>query len=1289
MAPYQHPTVYQFNTIASGIMDAFSGVRRAGWLFVALVAPAALAIAAPPKTPAETNWIWSPAHAKDAVPTGVCYFRKAINLPGEYKGVLEIACDDQYELYVNGRHYASGDEWRVMKIHDITEQLSSGRNVVAVKATNKTGSSAGLAVTIKLVSPTGVEQTLHSDPTWRTSLKLARGWERTDFNDAQWVPARSYGPLGTTAPWAGQVAMDHGPVGRFLLGAEFHVESVINPDDAGSLIALAFNEWGEILASREGGPLLLILDKNDDGLVETVTTYCDEIKSCQGILPLNGQVFVVGDGPDGPGFYCLSDDDQNGEADDVKLLFGFKQSIGEHGAHAPVLGPDGLIYLVIGNHATPKIDYDSASPYHHYYEGDLVQPRYEDANGHAAGIKVPGGAVLRTNLDGSSVQIFAGGLRNPYDIAFNREGELLTYDADMEWDVGLPWYRPTRVNHVTAGAEFGWRSGWAKWPEYYVDSLGSVLDTGRGSPAGIEVYDHIQFPARYHNALFACDWSQGRILAIRLTPDKGSYTAKSEVFLEGHPLNATDVAVGPDGWLYFCTGGRGTEGGVYRIVWTGKVPPQPKLTGVMQAIRQPQLHSAWARQKIATVQQSLGADWERQIVAVAESRKHSLADRVRALELMQLVGPFPTTKLLVALSKTEHPELRAKAAYLMGIHSDATTRTRLEELLADADPRVRRITCESLVRGGYPPPPARLAAMLGETNRSVAWAAARALQRLPVDDWSRYVIEARTPAAFVHGAHALLAIDPPDATLDAVLTRASELVRGELTDPEFVAVLRVFQLGLDRGRLHRQNVPELCRQLADEYPANEPLDREQRIDRELIRLLVYLQEDSILPRALAELKRNLPIEERVHLAAHLRFLKKGWTTEQKLALLEFFEEAHSFEGGHSFAGYIDNFARDFVADFSDEQKAQVLAQATRFPHQAVWALAALPENPGDVAIAQLMALDKRLLRLDSLDAQRLGTAIVAVLARSRDAKAMEHLRQQFDEHPDRREDLAMGLAQAPTGDNWPYLLRSLSIVEGVAAQEVLNQLYASDRLTDDPGPVRQVILCGLRLGDNGGPVAVKLLKKWIGDDVSQPDDAWDAALAAWQAWYEEKYPDEPAARLPEEAETARWSYQELLGYLTSADGESGDVVNGGRVFEKAQCAKCHRYGGRGEGVGPDLSMVSQRFQRKEILESILFPSQVISDQYLSKTVTTNDGKTYTGLLAPSGEDDVLILQSNGEKVTLANDDIAETAPSKVSAMPEGLLNSLTLQEIADLFAYLNKPTQSNVTVHPSAKRARR
>ena len=70
-------------------------------------------------------------------------------------------------------------------------------------------------------------------------------------------------------------------------------------------------------------------------------------------------------------------------------------------------------------------------------------------------------------------------------MAFNADGELFVYDADMEWDFGSPWYRPTRVNHATSGSELGWRSGSGKWPACYPDSLPALIDIVRrheGSP---------------------------------------------------------------------------------------------------------------------------------------------------------------------------------------------------------------------------------------------------------------------------------------------------------------------------------------------------------------------------------------------------------------------------------------------------------------------------------------------------------------------------------------------------------------------------------------------------------------------------------------------------------------------------------------------------------------------------------------------------------------------------------------------------------------------------------------
>src|SRR5262249_49022226 len=157
---------------------------------------------------------------------------------------------------------------------------------------------------------------------------------------------------------------------------------------------------------------------------------------------------------------------------------------------------------------------------------------------------------------------------------------------------------------------------------------------------------------------------------------------------------------------------------------------------------------------------------------------------------------------------------------------------------------------------------------------------------------------------------------------------------------------------------------------------------------------------------------------------------------------------------------------------------------------------------------------------------------------------------------------------------------------------------------------------------------------------------WDKARAAWQAWFVKTYPDLPEPKLPEEREENHWTYQELLSFLTGPQASQGVAARGAAIFEKAQCVKCHRYGSKGDTVGPDLTNVSKRFQKKEILEAILFPSQVISDQYASKSVVTNDGKTYSGMVAPSGDGSLVVLQSNGEKVIIPEAEVHEAVRNK-------------------------------------------
>ena len=1233
--------------------------------------PANPAAAEPTMQPSSGDplWIWTPTQAQGPIPQGSVYFRKWFSSSAPDVAVLQITADNQYEVYVNGRFAGNGKDWHRMQAINLLPFLLEGKNLIAVKATNNEGTSAGLTARIFMQKKGGPAIAYVTDETWVTSAVEGPLWEKDRFDDSKWLKAHSFGELGVARPWLDQITAEDGSSARrFAVVKDFRIERVVAPNDSGSLLSVTFNEFGEMIAGRERGPILLITDSNKDGVPDKVAEYCDKVKSCQGLLALNGGIYAVGDGPDGAALYLINDEDRDGKGEKVTTLMKFSGGLGEHGPHGLSLGPDGMIYVMIGNHAQAVGAAVKESPYRDYYEGDLVMPRYEDPGGHAVGVKAPGGTVVRLDAEGKSIQTFSGGFRNAYDLAFNRVGELFTFDSDMEWNEGLPWYRATRLQHIFAGSEHGWRSGWSNWPDYNFDGVPPAATAGRGSPTGLEFYEHDRYPPQYQGALFACDWSQGEIIAFKPRASGSGYTSDGEVFVRGRPLAATDVAVGPDGWLYFVTGGRGTEGGVYRVVYTGQLTPPAKLTGVAAAVRQPQPWSAWARQKVALIQQQNPELWGTQLQAAAANATNRSEDRIRSLDLLELYGPLPDMTYFTKLSRDGDPAVRKKTAYLLGVHAEPIGGGLLVQMLRDPDASVRRQACESLARGMFVPPPETILPLLADADRAVSFTARLALERIPVDRWKDSVLNAKDARTFIVGGLALARVSPDRETMLAVLQRGGVVLQGQLSDPEFLDLLRVFQVALERGQLKGDDVPQLRLQIANEYPAGEI-----RMNRELIRLLAHLDEPTILPRVVEFLKSDAGVPEKIQAALFVRYISKGWTTEQKLYVLAFYEAARKLQGGYSLRGYFNNVAKDFCANLTAQEKLILLSHGDKQPANALSVLSAMTAIEPEL-IPVLVDLDRRLPQIAAEEARTLQTGIVAILGEAKEPRGMAYLREAFEQQPERRAELAMGLAQAADGENYPLLLRSLPVVEGMAAQEVMLQLAKLDRKPETSEPYRQAILLGLRLRENGGDAAVRLLAKWTGQ--APPSGAkWNESLATYQTWFATTYPTQPPAELPKSQTVQRYTLDELAAFLSESGGK-GDPSRGKLVFEKAACVKCHRFGGRGESIGPDLSSVAMRFQRREILESILHPSQVISDQYAAKTVTTVDGKVLMGMVAPQGDDAYIVLQPNAQKVTLAKTNIEAITPNKQSAMPEGLLNNLPLQEIADLFAYLNSGGRS-------------
>ncbi|HWB09245.1 MAG TPA: c-type cytochrome [Pirellulales bacterium] len=371
--------------------------------------------------------------------------------------------------------------------------------------------------------------------------------------------------------------------GGFDLLPGFQVEHLftVPKDQLGSWVSITFDDKGRLIASDQGDKGLCRITLPAPGSAEPtrVERLEAKISSAQGMLYAFGSLYVSTNGfSGGNGLYRVKDtngDDHFDQVDKLKEVGGG----GEHGPHALLLGPDGKsIYYLCGNFTPPPFKpSDPPNPNHRSraptnWGEDLLLPRQWDAGGFAIGVMAPGGWVAKTDPEGKTWDIVSNGYRNPYDMAFNADGELFVYDADMEWDMGSPWYRPTRVLHATSGSEFGWRSGTGKWPEYYVDSLPSVVDIGPGSPVGVAYGYGAKFPAKYQRALFICDWTFGTMYAVHLEPAGASYKAIKEEFLGRSPLPLTDAAVGPDRALYFTTGGRGTQSELFRVTYVGQEP---------------------------------------------------------------------------------------------------------------------------------------------------------------------------------------------------------------------------------------------------------------------------------------------------------------------------------------------------------------------------------------------------------------------------------------------------------------------------------------------------------------------------------------------------------------------------------------------------------------------------------------------------------------------------------------------------------------------------------------------
>lgn len=670
------------------------------------------------------NWIWHPQTNAPAV-----FFRKTFRTPPlTWNSRLTVSADDAAEVYLNGVLVAECTDWRKPLRSEVSVRLNQGANVIAARARSSAG-NAGLLVHLNV----GGQTNFVSDASWLAATNEEPNWSALSFNAAHWTNASVMAPHGAE-PWGDVLRQASATPAESLKVPEgFAVELLRSSQPGeGSWVCMAFDDQGRLIVSPEGDTLPLLRMSLKSDAIEKVEPIPAPARFAMGLLQTPQGFYLNARGPQGAGLYRLTDRNGNDRYDAEELEFIKKfEGSGEHGYHALALGPDRKIYILNGNGTKVPPGLSAHSPHRHYAEDALTGERGPEAG--QDGSKAPACHVLRYDPATGAFDLFAGGMRNAYDFDFSPEGELFSFDSDMEWDWGTPWYKATRILHVVSGGEYGWRDGTRMWSDDYPDGLPSVVYAGIGSPTGVKFGTRSHFPEKYRRALFAQDWSYGRIFAVHLEPQGASYTARRETFLEGRPLNLTSLAFGPDGAMYFITGGRGTQSGLYRVRHKS---PAPVVRREPSEADRRAANARELRQRLEFLQtrdapESVQFIWPqfdlkdrfvRFAAGVALEAQNPAYWRKQALEE---AAANPALHALRALARVSGPEvqpdlLRSLARFSLGSLSE-------EQLLHKL--RILQITFS---RHGLPSGPAReaLAAELDANYPSKSWPLNRELSRL-------------------------------------------------------------------------------------------------------------------------------------------------------------------------------------------------------------------------------------------------------------------------------------------------------------------------------------------------------------------------------------------------------------------------------------------------------------------------------------------------------------------------------------------------------------------------------
>jgi quinoprotein glucose dehydrogenase len=989
-------------------------------------------------------------------------------------------------------------------------------------------------------------------------------------------------------------------------------------EDRAALISKVFGEEQARQLEIESEIVRLVEDRDGDGVADTSSIFADGFNSrldgiASGVLARRGKVWLTNI----PSLWLLEEaPGAQGAAKRTELLrgFGVRFNFTGHDLHGLALGHDGKLYFSIGDRGAHVVG----------KEGQVISVPDE-------------GAVFRANLDGTELELFARGLRNPQELVFDEHGNLFTGDNDSDnGDM-------ERLVYLVEGGDSGWRVGyqhaplgklnpWIRdnlWkprfegqPAYLLPPIANIED----GPSGLTYYPGTGLSPEYRGHFFITHFkgsiARSGIQTYTIKPQGAGFEiVDSQLFMGG--LLATDVTFGPDGAMYVSDWVEGwpksRRGRIYKITAVNPDPAHAALSAQLKEL----LARGFELEDTATLRRLLAhpdrrARLEAQLALAARGKSSiavfaEIATNVVAMPLARLHAVWGLTQLgrkhdqaaaiLAKLLDDPDAEVRAQAAKGLGDLRIASAYDALVQKLRDPAPRVRFFAAQSLGKlGRADATPALLALVRDNADKDVylRHAAVHALARIgktpALDTAARDSADAvrlgvllvyralRDPAIaqFLDDQNAYIAREAALAINDAPIEGAYAALADKLADARFTDEASVLRAINANFRLAQATA------LAQYALRNDaPADLRAEALTQLALWAAVPQRDRIVG-----VYRPLPERDiapaRAALAAVLPTLLAQAPEPVQLAAL------------------------DAVGKLALSDAADVLV-ATIGNENATGTVRAR-------ALATLDALDSAALEdglraAENANAPALRLAALQILAKRAPERALPVVRR--------------------------------LVTEGTAEEQ--KAAFSALANLDAPG-APQLLVLGLdqlAAGKIHVDAEVELLDTVEKSSDRQVQARWSKLQEQWAA------------------------SQDVLAPYRSALG-TGNPYRGGYLFQAhpvLACVRCHRVNGEGGDAGPDLSLIGAQKTPEYLLESVVFPNAQIAHGFSLITLQLKDGAYESGTLLSETASEIVLRRPDGSEAKIDRRQVVERQEAP-SSMPDIYRDMLSRSELRDLITYL-------------------